>query len=408
MHDYVWEALGQDGRLSKGVIAASSTADAVMQLKKLRLVPTKIALSTGDAEKPKTASTQRKLKGGKLKAQDVQAMTTELAIMIRAGLSLDNALRVLVDMSYKAESKVVMSEVLESVKAGVPLSQALSKYGELFDDFYINMVRSGEKSGQLSLVLDRLVEHLQRQQNLRDGVVSATIYPAILLAVAVISLVVMLGFVVPQFEELFSDMGDALPLATQIVMVIGKVFRENFLLLIIFSLLAFAACKKWLATEQGRLFLQCNLLRLPVLGPVIQKYQITLYARTLGTLLGNGVDLVSTLKIASDTVTNFVIKKKLESIVPAVKEGKRFAEVIKSTGEFEPLALNLVRVGEETGRLGEMMIELSNILNKEVENAIKRLLTMLEPLLILVLGFLIAAIIVSILLGILSVNDLAM
>lgn len=408
MHDYAWEALGQDGQMKQGVVAAASTADAVMQIKKMRLLPTKVVLSGSAASVPKAKNTERKLKAGKLKAQDIQALTTELAIMTRAGLSLDNALRVLVDMSYKAEAKAVMGDVLDSVKAGVPLSQALAKYGHLFDDFYINMVRSGEKSGQLSLVLDRLVEHLQRQQNLRDGVVSATIYPAILLAVAVISLVVMLGFVVPQFEELFSDMGDALPMATQVVMVVGKVFRENFLFLIVFGILLFAICKKWLETANGKLFLQRNLLRFPVLGAVIHKYQITLYARTLGTLLGNGVDLVSTLKIASDTVTNSVIKGKLESIVPAVKEGRRFAEVIKSTGEFEPLALNLVRVGEETGRLGEMMIELANILNKDVENAIKRLLTMLEPLLILVLGFLIAAIIVSILLGILSVNDLAM
>ena len=148
-------------------------------------------------------------------------MTTELAIMMRAGLSLDNALKVLVEMSHKVQMQAMLQSVLDSVKAGMPLSQALGKHHDLFGDFYINMVRSGEASGQMSGVLNRLVEHMARQRALRDSVVSATIYPAILLGVAVLSLVAMLGFVVPQFEQLFNDMGDALPLPTQFVMGAG-------------------------------------------------------------------------------------------------------------------------------------------------------------------------------------------
>ena len=165
--------------------------------------------------------------------------------------------------------------------------------------------------------------------------------------------------------------------------------------------------KRWLRTPSGRSTLQSWLLGLPVVGGVLHKYEVTLFSRSLGTLLGNGVSLLTALKIATETVNNVVIRHQLEQMVPLVKEGQRLVVAAKKAAVFEPLALNLIRVGEETGRLGEMMVELSDILNRDVENGMKRLLTMLEPALILVLGLLIAAIIVSILLGILSVNDLA-
>ena len=164
---------------------------------------------------------------------------------------------------------------------------------------------------------------------------------------------------------------------------------------------------RWLKTPGGSQWWQTRVLRLPLLGGLLRKYQLTLFARSLGTLLGNGVPLLTALRIATETVGNQTLRGPLERMVPQVKEGARVADAMRNTGIFEPLALNLMRVGEETGRIGPMMLELAQILNREVENGIKRALTMLEPLLILVLGVLIAAIIVSILLGILSVNDLA-
>jgi len=389
MPDYSWEAVDSRGQMVKGTFSAAAVAEVVVHLRKSRLSPIKVEEAASLGNVPLAA---RALKKGRIKADDIQGMTTELAIMMRAGLSLDNALKVLVEMS---------------VKAGMPLSQALGKHHDLFGDFYINMVRSGEASGQMSGVLNRLVEHMARQRALRDSVVSATIYPAILLGVAVLSLVAMLGFVVPQFEQLFNDMGDALPLPTQFVMGLGHAFRSyGWAVFIVLGALGWAF-SRWAKSPKGRQTWQSWLLGLPGLGGVVRKYQLTLFSRSLGTLLGNGVTLLTALRIASDTVSNVAIRERLEKMGPMVKEGHRMAHAAQKTGEFEPLALNLVRVGEETGRLGDMMLELSNILNREVENAIKRLLTMLEPALILVLGILIASIIVSILLGILSVNDLA-
>ncbi len=415
MPDYLWRAATAAGKIEEGRLAAASSGAALQQLRAQGLTPLRIDDASGmpavgsppaPGSGPLAPSKARAAKGP-VNAADVLALTSELAIMLRAGLALDNALRVLIDMAHKPSLRALVQGILDAVKGGTPLSRALAAHRELFGDFYINMVRSGEASGQMSAVLDRLVEHMERQRALRESVISATIYPAILLGVAVLSLIAMLGFVVPQFEKLFTDMGDALPLPTRIVMEMGHAFRQYGLVMGVLAALAVVLLLRWFKSPQGRLWWQTRLLRLPLVGRLALKYQLTLYARSLGTLLGNGVPLLTALHIATETVGNTLLRQALAKVAPIVKEGGKVVQAIAATGIFEPLAINLIRVGEETGRVGSMMLELSNILNREVETGIKRLLTLVEPVLILVLGVLIAAIIVSILLGILSINDLA-
>lgn len=415
MPEFVWRAVTAAGKVEEGRLSAVSSAAVQRQLREQGLTPLRIddaasanvqsAKVKGGAGLP--APSRGRQAKGPVNAADVHALTSELAIMLRAGLALDNALRVLIDMSHKPSVAALVQGILDAVKGGVPLSRALTAHRALFGDFYINMVRSGEVSGQMSAVLDRLVEHMERQRALRDSVISATIYPAILLGVAVLSLVAMLGFVVPQFEKLFTDMGDALPLPTRIVMELGHGFRHYGLLIGIAVVAGASLLLRWLRSPAGRQWWQARLLRLPLMGPLALKYQLTLFSRSLGTLLGNGVPMLTALHIATETVGNMVLQQALAKVAPIVKEGGKMVQAISVTGIFEPLAVNLIRVGEETGRVGPMMLELSNILNREVETGIKRLLTLVEPVLILVLGVLIATIIVSILLGILSINDLA-
>ena len=422
MADFAWQAINGAGEQVRGTFHAPSVAAVQKHLRAQKLTPVRIVdaadaaalmpasgkadkkAAAGNAIAPAKAPRAQK---GPVKSPDILAMTSELSIMLKAGLALDNALRVLIDMSYKDSMRALLTGVLEAVKGGVPLSKALSAHQELFGDFYINMVRSGEASGQMSAVMGRLVEHLERQRALKESVLSATIYPMILVAVAILSLIAMLGFVVPQFEKLFTDMGDALPTPTRIVMTIGQAFRKEGWLILIVTAVVVYVLRGWFRSPKGRLWWQGKLLRMPLLGRLALKYQLTLFSRSLGTLLGNGVPLLTALHIATDTVSNRIIQSELAKIAPIVKEGGKMVQAMNTTTVFEPLAVNLVRVGEETGRLGQMMLELSNILNREVETGIKRALTMIEPILILVLGLLIAAIIVSILMGILSVNDLA-
>ncbi|XAH23002.1 type II secretion system F family protein [Xylophilus sp. GW821-FHT01B05] len=411
MPDFAWRAAQAAGQIVQGHITAETPAHAMKLLRERGLTPLKIEdAAPGTAAQPALAAgpgRKQRAAQGPVNQADVLALTSELAIMLKAGLALDSALRVLIEMSHKPSVAAMLQQTLEDVKGGTPLSRALSRNRELFGDFYINMVRSGEASGQLSSVLARLVEHMDRLRALRESVISATIYPAILLGVAVISLVVMLGFVVPQFEKLFQDMGDALPMPTRIVMHLGHAFSDYGVVMAIgAALLGWFAARR-LKSPAGRAWWQARLLKVPVIGRLMWKYELTLFSRSLGTLLGNGVPMLAALRIATETVSNTVLRTPLEQVAPMVKDGGKLVNAVAATQIFEPLAINLIRVGEETGRVGPMMLELANILNREVETGIKRALTLVEPVLILVLGFLIATIIVSILMGILSINDLA-
>ena len=406
MPEFAWRAAQADGQLIEGRSQAAA-ADAVLrQLRERGLTPLKVENAAATAA-ILVGGRARRVDKSPVGRTDVLAFTSELSIMLRAGLALDNALRVLIEMSAKPSVRTLLEGILEDVKGGAPFSRALSTRKELFGDFYINMVRSGEASGQMSQVLERLVAHMNRLRALRESVVSATIYPAILLGVALLSLVGMLGFVVPQFEKLFKGMGDALPLPTRIVMALGQGFRDHGLAIGIAVLLIGWLAWRWLRSPAGRAWWQTRVLALPVVGALLYKYELTLFARSLGTLLGNGVPLLTGLHIATETVGNAKLRAPLAKMAPQVKEGVRITRAMESTQVFEPLAINLIRVGEETGRIGPMMNELADVLDREVETGIKRALTLLEPILILVLGALIAAIIVSILLGILSINDLA-
>jgi general secretion pathway protein F len=411
MAEFLWRAADATGHVNEGKMEASTAGVAARQLRERGLMPVSIRESESPglirSKSAATSMTAGPQGNSTVSQADVQALTGELAIMLRSGLALASALKVLIEMSHKPAVANLIRQVLEDVKDGAPLSRALARERRVFGDFYISMVRSGEASGQLAAVLTRMVEHLERVRSLRESVLSASIYPLILLSVAVVSLVAMLGFVVPQFEKLFTDLGDALPLATRIVMKVGKVFRDWGVVIAIGVGLSSWLAARWLRSPRGTDWWQSRILKLPIVGPLLRKYQLTLYARTLGTLLGNGVPLLTALDISTETVGNEYLRSALLGVQPSVKQGARLVDALSATHIFEPLAINLVRVGEETGRLGPMMLEVANILNRDVETGIRRVLTLLEPLMIIVLGLLIAGIIVSILLGILSINDLA-
>ena len=265
----------------------------------------------------------------------------------------------------------------------------------------------GEASGQLSAVPDRLVEYLQSSKATRDSVISALIYPATLMVVSLISVAVMLGFVVPQFEPLFEDMGDGLPAMTRWVLAAADFITAYAWLLLALGLGLFFYLRSWMRSEAGRETLHRKLLDIPIAGGIVFEFKMSKFARTVGTLLGNGVSLLKAISIAIETVENSIIRESLLVLPPAVKAGKRMSVALEATEQFTPMVIQMVRVGEESGRLDAMMLELATVFEDHVESGIKRGLALLEPLLIMVMGLLIAVIIIAILMGIMSVNDLA-
>ena len=412
MAEFAYKAASAGGGVIEGRIEARSRDEAIRRLVDQGLTPLGVFDGNAATAAPSAGTGRRPRRQWSFGADrptrtDVLALTSELAVMLRAGLPLDNALRVLLGMDHRPSVTQLIREVLEAVKGGMPLSRALAQRGDLFGPFYVNMVRSGEASGQLGVVLTRLVEHLERMRALRESVVSALIYPGILLTVAVLSVVAILAFIVPQFEQLFRDAHQALPLATRLVLGAGQLMIGYGVYLIIGFVIVAYGLSRWLKSASGERWWQARLSRLPVLGRVRHDYNLARFTRTFGTLLGNGVPILTALSIAGETLEDAQLRDSIKSVTPKVKSGGRLAEALQATGSFEPLAINLVRVGEETGNLDKMVLELASILDRNVETGIKRGLTLLEPLLILGLGLIIAVVIVSILLGILTVNELA-
>jgi general secretion pathway protein F len=399
---FSYKAIGRDGRALDGTVEADGPELATRQLRGQGLTLLKLEAGGGLS---KQASPKRRGRGpGR---QDILSMTSELAVLLRAGLPLDRALKVLIEMASQPQMDQLLNDLLSAVKGGKALSQALQPHEAVFGSFYLSMVRAGEASGQLSEVLDRLVEYLENARANRDTVISALIYPAILAVVAILSIVVMLGFVVPQFESLFEDMGEALPPLTQLV-VGGADFiaRWGWLLLLV-AVGAGLYLRRWSETDAGKARLHRRMLDLPLAGGIIFQFEMSKFARTVGTLLHNGVSLLKAISIAIDTVDNVVIRQSLQVLPPAVKAGKRMSVALEDTGMFTPMVIQMTRVGEESGSLDRMMLELAKVFEGHVQSGVKRGLALLEPVLILGMGFIIAVIIIAILMGILSVNDLA-
>lgn len=403
MGSFSYKAISSQGKAVQGRVVADRIELASRELRLQGLT----LLSLEPAGKGAVRADEDAPGPGSASSDDVLAMTRELAVLLRAGLPIDRALKVMIDMAVEIKVRDLLEELLSSIKAGKGLSQALLSYPEVFSNFYVNMVRSGEASGHLAEVLTRLADYLTNAKSVRSGVVSALVYPAILFTVAVLSIVGMLGFVVPQFETLFNDMGDALPVLTRIVISAGDgLIRYGWLLLLLLGMTVYVV-RNWLRSEEGRAKFDESMVRLPFFGAIIFKYEVSRFSRTVGTLLGNGVSLLRALSIAVETVDNTHIKNSLRVLEPAVKRGQRMSVALEETGTFSPLVIQMIRVGEESGSLDQMMTELADVYDDEVQTGVKRSLTFLEPALILVMGGVIALVIIAILMGIMSVNDLA-
>jgi general secretion pathway protein F len=333
-------------------------------------------------------------------------MTRELATLLRAGLPLDRALELLIGLAPTPPVATLLQRIRDDVRGGKSLSQALDVRRDVFSRFYVNIVRAGEAGGALGVVLTRLADTMERNKDLRESVKSALIYPTILICVAVTSVIVLLIWVVPQFQQTFAQAGKALPLPTQVVVLLGTVMRKWWWA-IAGSVALFALwVPRHLRRPEVKRRWDRRLLAVPFLGDLLTKVEVARFARTLATLLGNGVTLLAGLAIVRETLGNTVLAGALDGVVSRLREGKGFGQPLAETGLYPKLATQMILVGEESGRLEEMLTRVAEVYDREVQMAIKRFLAVLEPMMILGLAVMIGGIVFSILLGVMGMSEL--
>lgn len=394
---YRYKAATPTGDTSEGEIFAADEQQVINQLQAAGQIPIRVVQGGGVT----------RLRRVGVRARDVQVFTQELATLLGAGLPLDRSLQIIVDLSEDPRLARMTARVLEQVRGGASLSEALEAQSGVFSRFYVSMVRAGEMGGAMEVVLQRLSEYLERAKDLRDSIVSALIYPAILMVVSLVSVFVLMVFVVPHFTQLFDDAGRALPMLTQVVVGSAELLRGYWWALIGAVVLIVLLLRHRLGDPAFRLRWDAGVLRLPLAGDLVRKLETARFSRTLGTLLGNGVPLLTAMSIVRETLNNRVLERGMGVAVEGLKGGQGMSAPLMEADLFPKLGMQMIRVGEETGRLEGMLLQVADIYDREVRVAVQRMLSLLEPVLIVGLGLLIATIIVSILIAIVSVNELA-
>ncbi len=402
---YRYKAVTDPGDILEGDMEAPSRAAVIDHLRAQGYLPIRAdeAAAGGLLALLKRDIGRRKV----LSHRDKTMIIRETATLLRAGLPVDQTLDVLVKFAEKPAARDVLKRVVDKVRGGTSLADAMAAQGDTFDRFSIGMVRAGEAGGALDVALTRTADFMERSQKARQSFKSALLYPAILLLSAVISIAIMVTVVIPNFQQIFTDAGFDLPLPTRIVMGAGTAAQRFWWLPLALIAGAAAIISARRRTSEGRVDLARRLLRVPLIGDLLTKAEVARFGFTLGMLLANGVPLVAALAVAREAVDNAAIAAAVSEVEKQVKEGKSFAVPLAESGMFPTLATHLVRIGEESGKLEDMLFRVADIYDGEVQRATQRLLTLLVPVLTLVMAVLIGGIIISILMPMLSISQLA-
>lgn len=400
-----YKAVTATGETRIGSLEANNEANVIELLSADALIPLDIQLGHGKPKKTPKTTIRNAYSGKKINQNEVLALTQQLASMLKSGLPLDRSLSILIEISELEKIKHLLQTIQSKVRSGKRFGDALADTGQ-FSRFYINMVRAGEAGGSIGDALSRLSEYLFRAKELRGIVTSAMIYPAILFAVAIVSIIALLTFVVPQFAQMFEDMGGSLPAITTFVLGAGEFFTKHWWVILGFFLFSLILIQFLLNNPHARTVVDKQILHLPLLGDLSKKVEMARFARSLSTLLHNGVPLLNALVIVKNTISNRIMSHAIEEATDNLKQGQSLSQSLLSKNLFPAYALHMLRVGEETGNIETLLSDIADIYDQEVKTSIKHLLALLEPLLILVMAVAILVIIGAVLLPMINMADL--
>ncbi len=404
MASFQYKAMSEAGAIVRGTLEAPSEAAAIRQLRALGHYP----LSAVAADSGARSFLAGLLPGKRRPSSRGLALAThELAELLGAGLELDRALSVLIGLRDLDNLKEPLTAIRGYVRDGASLADAMARES-VFPRFYVGLVRAGEMGGALEVALKRLAAYLARTQAIRESILSALIYPTILALTAIVSIVIILGFVLPEFKPLFAQAGASLPLPSRIVMGIGDGVRDYGWIVVILGLIGAAWFRRALRDPAFKRRVDAAVLRIPVFGSLFTTIEIERFDRILGTLLANGVELPVAIAMAKEVLRNTALADAVADAGSSLREGESFARTLARSPVFAQVTLDLIQVGEETGRLPDMLLRQADLDEQWVKHRIDRLLALLVPCLTIALGLVIAALIASMLIAILSVNDLAL
>jgi general secretion pathway protein F len=398
---FFFRAVASDGKARTGKLTAENDKLVASELRRQGLIPVYIGL-----EKSKGFQIQLpSFRGGGRK--DVLFFTQELSTLLNAGVPLDRALSIVAELTSQGGFRSVVLDVMRILKGGKSLADSLATHPQHFSELYINMVRAGEASGSLSQIFDRLAEFERTRDDLRGYIVSSLIYPCLLTLVGLGSIFVLLNFVVPRFALIFSDPRMKIPTPTMLLLEVSKMVQDYWLTAALALLAAIVLFQIYVRTVPGRLWWDTIRLKMPLLGDALRKAETARFARAMATLVAASVPLVQSLGIARGILNNRRMAGTLEQIAQGVKRGEGLSGPLSRSGSFPPLAGHLLAVGEETGHLDTMFNRMADIYDSETRTAIRRFTALFEPLIILVMGLVVGSLIMSLMLAITSINDIA-
>lgn len=389
MLEYIWQGVNTKGVKRKGKMEADNEKQVEAMLKRIRITPTKIKPA------PKDLFEGISFLAPKVTADDLMIFTRQFSTMIDAGLPLVSGLEVLSEQQENKTFKTILRDINAAVQSGATLSEAMKKYPKLFDDLYTNLVAAGEEGGILDIVLQRLAEYIEKAQKLKRMVKSALMYPIIVTIVAVLVIVVIMVFVIPVFQSMFADFGQALPMLTQVVVAMSNFTKSNIIYIMLAGGVLIYAVKRFINTEKGRVIFDRASLQAPVFGDLLRKVAVARFTRTLSTMMSSGVPIMNSLEIVAKTAGNKIVEEAVMDTRAAISEGRSIADPLNESGVFPSMVVHMISIGEEVGALDSMLEKIANFYDDEVEAAVDGLTSMIEPLLMVFLGGAIGTLVIA-------------